>query len=156
MKESQPLVYEEHNRVQKNTLLDRPYKCREMFRVLTYITIAVSETVAWIKLFNSDYQYLECEKSRKQNVFKVSRATQSVTTFFFCCVFPPLAHWLSLSASSQPGGLCINLRMDPQQPLYASCSSVFLRQYSCELMRDKDLAFENHFTFSDICIIFLI
>ena len=56
LKENQPLTYEEHDRVQKNTLLDRPYKCREMLRVLTYVTIAIAETVAWIKLFNSDYQ----------------------------------------------------------------------------------------------------
>ena len=39
-----------------------------MFRVLAYITIAVAETVAWIKLFNSDYQYLECDLLRKQNI----------------------------------------------------------------------------------------
>ena len=57
LKEHQPLTYEEHSRVQKNDLLDRPYKCRELLRVLTYVTIAIAETVAWIKLFNSDYWY---------------------------------------------------------------------------------------------------
>ena len=60
-----------------------------MLRVLTYVTIAIAETVAWIKLFNSDNQYEKYVVERIQNCFKVWRVTLSVTTSYFCSVFPP-------------------------------------------------------------------